>query len=208
MENSVTDIIDQKIAKQRPGSILVQEDFRGTGTATAINMALSRLAGKGKIHRLTHGIYYKPKQDPLFGDLLPSPQEVAESIARKEHIRIRPSGMYALHKLGISTQVPTRMVYLTNGQRREIRMGKTEIIFKPTTAKKMALKGPLSSLVIQALEELGTIDLPEKVQQKMKDFLNKENPALLKNDLALAPARVHDFIYHLLKGNNDRMVNA
>ncbi|AYD46465.1 DUF6088 family protein [Arachidicoccus soli] len=199
MENSISNTIERRIDTQKQGSIIVQTDFRGEGSATAINMTLSRLAEKGKIRRLAHGIYYKPKNDPLFGELLPSPEDVAETIAQKERIRIRPSGMYALNKLGISTQVPTKLVYITNGQRRKISIGNTEVSFRPTTAKKMALKGSLSSLVIQALEELGTENISEDVKAKLKDCLLKEKPALLKNDLALAPARIHDFILKLLK---------
>ncbi len=199
MENSISNTIERRIDNQKQGSIIVQTDFRGEGSATAINMTLSRLAEKGKIRRLAHGIYYKPKSDPLFGELLPSPEVVAETVAQKERIRIRPSGIYALNKLGVSTQVPTKLVYITNGQRRKINIGNTEVNFKPTTAKKMALKGQLSSLVIQALEELGTEDISEDIKAKLKDCLLKENPTLLKNDLALAPARIHDFILKLLK---------
>jgi hypothetical protein len=199
MENSISDIIERKIEKNKGGNIVLQSDFRNVGTATAINMCLSRLVDKGKISRLAHGIYYKPKTDPLFGQVLPSPEDVAETIARKERIRIRPSGAYALHKLGISTQVPTKLVYLTNGQRRKINIGKTQISFKPTTAKKMALKGVFSSLVIQALEELGTNNIPESMQAKLKDYLLKESSQNLKHDLALAPAHIHDFILKLLK---------
>ncbi len=199
MENSISHKIERKIENQKEGSIVVQTDFRGMGTATAINMALSRQADKGRIKRLAHGIYYKPKKDPLFGELSPSAEEVAAAIARKERIRIRPSGMYALNKLGISTQVPTKLVYITNGQRRKIRVGKTLVTFKPTTAKKMALKGSLSSLVIQALEELGTDNISEGVKQKLRNFLLKEDADLLRKDLALAPARIHDFILKLLK---------
>jgi hypothetical protein len=199
MENSINQIIERKIENNKGGSIVVQADFRGIGTATAINMSLSRLADKGKIRRLAHGIYYKPKTDALFGELVPSPEDVAETIAQKERIHIRPSGAYALHKLGISTQVPTKLVYLTDGQRRKINIGKTQINFKPTTARKMALKGALSSLVIQALEELGTGDIPENVQATLKAYLLKEAPQNLKHDLALAPAHIHDFILKLLK---------
>ena len=63
----------------------------------------------------------------------------------------------------------------------------------------MALKGALSSLVIQALEELGTGNITENVQANLKDYLLKENPQNLKHDLALAPAYIHDFILRLLK---------
>ncbi|MGF7233146.1 DUF6088 family protein [Arachidicoccus sp.] len=58
-------------------------------------------------------------------------------------------------------------------------IGNIEVNFKPTTPQKMALKGPLSNLVIQALEELGTENISEKVKAKLKDCLLNEKPALL-----------------------------
>lgn len=198
MEN-VTRQIEKKIKNQRSGSFIFPEDFRGSGSATAIKTALSRLAVQGKVSRLARGIYYKPKNHPLFGELLPPAEQVAENIARRERIRIRPSGMYALHRLGLTTQVPTKLVYLTDGQRRKINFGKTEITFKPTTAKKMSYKGPISSLVIQALEEIGTQEISAEIKDDLKSYLLKENPELLKRDLTLASAQIHDYILKLLK---------
>jgi|SRR5690242_6125675 len=196
---SIHNYIERKINRRKDGSLIFPADFRGEGSATAIKMTLSRLAATGKLRRVAHGIYYKPKKDPLFGELLPAPEKVAETIARKEKIHIKPSGAYALHQLGLTTQVPTRLLYLTDGQRRQINIGKTQINFKPTTSKKMALEGPVSSLVIQALDELGTATLNEEVKRKIKSLLEKENPALLKKDLTLAPAHIHDYILKLLK---------
>jgi|SRR5690242_219785 len=204
---SISNTIERKIAGHKSGSVILPADFRGEGAATAINMALSRLATKGKLRRLAHGIYYKPQIHPVFGEQIPAPERVAETIARKDRVHIRPSGMYALHRLGLTTQVPTKLVYLTDGQRRKINVGKAQISFKPTTARKMALKGPLSGLVIQALEELGTDNLKDEIKEKLKGFLLKEKPDLLKKDLALAPAHIYNFILKLLKdGYNDRMV--
>lgn len=199
MKNSISDIIERRIIHQKHGRIIFQSDFRGIGSAAAINISLARLTNRGLIRRLAHGIYYKPKKDSIFGELSPSVEEIAEAIAIKEHINIRPAGLYALHKLGISTQVPTKLIYLTDGQRRKLIIGNTELNFKPTTAKKMALKGPLSSLVIQVIEELGTSNLSEHIEAKLKDCLENENPAYLKTDLALAPAFVYDYILKLLK---------
>lgn len=198
MGKSISSNIEKKITRQRSGTIIFPEDFRGEGTATAIKMALSRMAADGKVRRLTRGIYYKPKFHPKFGELLPAPEQVAENIARREKIQIRPSGIYALHRLGLTTQVPTKLVYLTNGQRRKINLGNTEITFKPTTAKKMSYSGLVSSLVIQALEEAGTQNINDVLKKQLKEKLLKEDPQLLKKDLALAPAHIHDFILRLL----------
>lgn len=191
--------IENALKGRRKGELIFATDFRGKGSAAAIKMALSRMAVQGKIRRLAHGIYYVPKTDPLFGELYPAPEQVAEAIAKKEKVRIKPSGVYALHKLGLTTQVPTRLDYLTDGERRQIKMGKTQIFFKPTTPKKLSLKGPISSLVIQALEELGTQNLDAATQIRLKDLLQKEDPDQLRKDLILAPAAIHDYILHLLK---------
>jgi hypothetical protein len=79
-----------------------------------------------------------PKIDPLFGAIYPIPEQVAEAIAKKEMVRIMPAGAYALHRLGLTTQVPTKLVYITDGENRQIKIGKTTIKFKATTPKKSA----------------------------------------------------------------------
>jgi hypothetical protein len=190
--------IAASIAKRKKGELIFFSDFRGQGTTAALKMALSRMNKEGVIKRLAHGVYYIPQQDPLFGPLFPAPEQVAEIIAKKEKIRIKPSGAYALHKLGLTTQVPTQLVYITDGENRQIKMGKTLIRFKATTPKRMALKGALSSLIIQALEELDLDKIENTTKEKIKSLLKKENQELLQHDLTLAPNRIHDFILCLL----------
>lgn len=195
---SVHQQIAASIAKRKKGELIFLSDFRGQGTTAALKMALSRMNKAGEIKRLAHGIYYIPQQDPLFGLLFPAPEQVAEIIAKKEKIRIKPSGAYALHKLGLTTQVPTQLVYITDGENRQIKMGKTLIRFKATTPKRMALKGALSSLIILSLEELDLDKIENTTKEKIKFLLKKENQELLQHDLTLAPNRIHDFILGLL----------
>lgn len=195
---SVHNNIEKKISHTKKGSLIFPADFRGEGSSTAIKMALSRLTAKGKLKRLSHGIYYIPKQDPLFGELYPDPERVAEAVAKKEKVRIKPTGSQALHKLGLTTQVPTKLTYLTDGERRQIRMGNLSIEFKPTTPKKMAFEGELSGLVILGLLEIGTKNLSQEFEKRIKEILQMEKENVLKKDLALAPAQVYDFITHLL----------
>lgn len=118
-------------------------------------MALSRLSKEGCIERASKGVYFAPKSDPLLGALHPSLEEIAKAIADKEQIKIRPTGAYALNKLGLSTQVPMKVVYLTNGHPRKFKMGKGSITFRQTTPKVMSVENDLIFLAIQALQELG-----------------------------------------------------
>ncbi|HNP25014.1 MAG TPA: DUF6088 family protein [Panacibacter sp.] len=195
--------IERALARYKPGDLIFPIDFRGEGSEGAIKMALSRLTKEEKIQRLAHGIYVKPKKDPLFGIIYPSAEVIAEAIAKKEKVRIKPAGAYALHKLGLTTQVPTKLVYLTDGAPRQIKVGNTFIKFKATKPKKLATIGKISSLVIQALEDINTIKIDATSKERIKALLLKEDPKKLRHDLKLAPAKVNDYIVKLLKESTD-----
>ena len=197
--NSIHQEIAEQISAFQPGTIVFPTDFRGMGTDDAVRQALSRLTKEGKIERLAHGIYFLPKTDPMFGKLYPSMEEVAQAVAAHEHIRIKPAGAYALNKLGLSTQVPTRLVYITDGQARQIKIGKGGVKFKPVTPKKFGMKGPISSLLIQGLGEMNTNQVTPDMENRIKELLQRETSDNLNYDLKLAPARINDFIVKLLK---------
>ncbi|MGF2414799.1 MAG: DUF6088 family protein, partial [Ferruginibacter sp.] len=131
--------------------------------------------------------------------IYPAPEEVAEAIAKKEKVRIKPAGAFALHRLGLTTQVPTKLVYITDGENRQIKIGKTVIRFKATTPKKMSLEGQLSSLVILALDEINPANIDNDTANKIKAILQKENSGQLKRNLLLTSGRIHDYIVKLLK---------
>jgi hypothetical protein len=201
MKIAIHQQIEARINRSKKGTILFPTDFRGMGSEAAIKMALSRLVKEGKVERLAHGIYIVPKEDPMFGKIQPSLETIAETIAKKEHVKIKPAGTYALHKLGLTTQVPTKVVYLTDGPPKFIHIGSSTIRFKPTTPKKMALEGKISSLVIQALEEIkqNLEDLEKETKDRLVTLLLQEKPETLKHDLKLAKAKVNDYIISLLK---------
>ena len=194
--------IERNIKRHKRGELVFPKDFRGKGSDSAIKKTLSRLNKEGTIKRLAHGIYVFPETDPLFGEILPSAETVAESIAKREHVRIKPAGANALHKLGLSTQVPTKLVYLTDGTAREIKLGKNVIRFKATTPKKLSLKGKLSGLIIQALEELGTKNIDPQTEKRLSDLLKKEDFKALQHDLKLATGQIHDYLLKLYNAND------
>ena len=198
MNATVHKQIEKKLVKIKKGQLLLLSNFREMGSDVAIRKAFSRLSNEGKIKRIARGIYLVPESDSILGELMPSMESVAEFIAKKEHIRIKPVGSYALHKLGLTTQVPMKLVYFTDGPARLIKIGKTTIKFKPTTPKKLALEGELSSLIIQALEELGTENLEAGTIKRIKELLKKEDPKKLMKDLKLAKATISKFLFALL----------
>jgi hypothetical protein len=145
------------------------------------------LEDKKIIIRVSQGIYVQPMISKLIGPLTPSAEEVAEAIAKRDKIRTIPTGSYALNALGLSSQVPMKIVLLTDGSPREIKVGKRSIKFKRTTPKNLMAKGKISRLVIQALKEIGIGKIRIEEEHKILELLKKENVKDLKHDIALAP---------------------
>jgi hypothetical protein len=131
--------------------------------------------------------------------LIPSAEEVAEAIAKRDKIRTVPTGSYALNALGLSTQVPMNIVLLTDGSPREIKVGKRKIKFKKTTPKNLMAKGKISRLVIQAIKEIGIGKLNEAEEKKILDLLLKENEKDLRHDIALAPVWIQKIMKKALR---------
>jgi phosphoribosylformylglycinamidine (FGAM) synthase PurS component len=185
---STSEKIQQYISKASPKTIFFAEDFKGHGGAEAIKSALHRLVKVGELKRLAKGIYIKPGYSELLKtETVPPLEEVAMAIARRDGIRVLPTGAMALYKLGLSTQVPMKAVYLTDGSARTIRLGKSKLTFKRVTPKKLMLKGELSRLVVQALGEIGKANVEDTQKSKIVDLLKDESYENLKHDIKIAP---------------------
>lgn len=184
---SIDDQVEVKINKHKAGQILFSEDFQDLGNPGAVKVALHRLVKRGDLTRLARGIFAKPKYSELVGEILPSTEDVAIAIAKRDKARILPTGSYAMHVLGLSTQIPLKLVYLTDGSPRIITIGKRTIQFKKTTPKNLALQGEVSTLVVQALKEIGKGKVTSEEIQRIVDLLKKEDRKTLRHDIALAP---------------------
>ena len=187
MKASIQEVMLRRIVKKARGQLIFPGDFRDLGNANAVKTALYRLAKEGKLDRVAQGIYMIPNTDPVLGSVPPSLEEIAQGIARRDHARILPAGAYALNKLGLSTQVPNKLVFLTDGAPRSVAVGRRSIKFKVATPKKLEAKGKTSALVIQAMSELGKKGLTPEVEQKLTAALKRENPETIRHDAELAP---------------------
>jgi hypothetical protein len=179
--------IEKSIKRKPKGTLLFPEDFTMLGTSVAIRKALQRLREKGLIKSVTHGIYVRPIIDEYIGEVLPTAEEVAKAIAKRDKISLVPTGVYALHALGLSTQIPLKLVFLTDGAPRIIKVGKRTIKLKKATPKNLKAKGKISALAIQALREIGKDKASEDELNKIIKLLKEEDPSDLKYDISLAP---------------------
>lgn len=173
------------------GAVFVPTDFLDLGSRQAVDIALHRLVRKGTIRRLARGIYDFPEEHPILGKLQPSPEKIAQALVGRDCTRIQPSGAYAANILGLSEQVPAKVVFLTDGPSRKVKIGATTIQLRRTTPKNMAMVGRLSGLLIQALRELGKENVtPERITH-LKRILPMDKRKTLLKDIRLAPAWMH-----------------
>jgi hypothetical protein len=184
---SIEKTIERSIKSKPMGTLIFPDDYLSFGSSDAVRKALGRLEDRKVIVRIAQGIYVRPKVSELIGILVPTAEEVAEAIAKRDKIRTVPTGSYALNALGLSTQVPMNIVLLTDGSPRVIKIGKRTIKLKKTTPKNLLAKGKISRLVIQALKEIGNGKVKEDEEKKILELLKKEDEKDLKYDITLAP---------------------
>lgn len=187
MFQSIESRIKSRIYGHGKGWVFTLKDFTDLGSEEAIKISLHRMAKEGIVERLKTGLYYYPEVSELFGVVPASLEKIAVALANKYKIRIQPSGAYAANLLGLSEQVPAKVVYLTDGETKKITIGKRLIIFKKTTPKNMSLAGKTSGLVIQALRFLGKDHIDDKKITTIKKKLNDADKKALLKDASFAP---------------------
>lgn len=169
------------------GSVFVPTDFLNLGSRQAVDIALHRLVRKGIIRRLARGIYDFPEEHPVIGKLQPPPEKIAEALVGRDCTRIQAAGAYAANILGLSEQVPAKVVFLTDGLSRTIKIGATTIQLRRTTPKNMAMAGRLSGLLVQAFRELGKENITAERLEHLKRMIPLDRRQELLKDIRFVP---------------------
>ena len=189
--------IQTKISKSSFGEMFFLDDFSKYGSSDNIRKVLSRLENEGLVERLTHGIYLKPKKDSLLGTIYPTIDEIAKQIAKRDKARIAPTGVLALYLLGLTTQIPLKAVYLTDGSQREIKIGNRTIQFKKTVPKSFAIKDELIHLIVQAFKEIGQKEITDDFFNQIKPSILHLNEQVIQKQLKYAPVWIQKIINNL-----------
>lgn len=200
MQSIKNKIINRIYGKGR-GWCYTPKNFSDLGSPEAIRITLHRLEKKGAIRRLSRGLYEYPKKHPTIGFLSPDPDKIAEAISVRDAIRIRPSGAFAANILGLSNQVPAKIVFLTDGSGRRIKIGPREIIFKRTTPRNMA-GAKSSGTLILALKYIGKEQVSQDHIKHFRESLSTHIKMKLKKDSIYAPGWICPIIDEIVKDTN------
>lgn len=168
----LTKEIRNTIERNGPGRLYMVQDFADLNNDGLVTRALSRLENEGMLIRLAQGLYLYPARNK-YGILFPTIEKIAYAIAEKDKARIIPSGLTALNRLGLSTQVATNAVYITDATARELAIGNRKIIFKRATPRNFAYKSDLFPMVVAAMKELGKDGVTDEHLKIIKQVIGK-----------------------------------
>lgn len=188
-----------RIKAAPPGHVFTPRQFLDLGSRDAVDKALSRHSKAGTLRKLARGLYDLPQTHSRFGLLAADTNAIANALKGRDAIRLQPSGAYAANILGLSDQVPVRLVFLTDGPSRRVTIGKREIVLKRTIPRNMATAGRPSGLVIQALRWLGKRHVDDRMVARLRRNLKPEDKAALVQDAHLAPAWIGKIFHQLAK---------
>jgi hypothetical protein len=183
MDMSIQDKIVDRLQRQGRGRVFTPKDFLDIGSREAVDQALSRLVKAEMVERLGRGLYYRPKINKRLGIAVPPDfDEIADALARQTGSRIAPSGATAANRLGLSTQVPAKPVYLTDGRSRQVRVGNVVVVIKHVAPKELPVGNRTSATVLQALRHLGKDAVDSTVVSRIRKALSPKNRSKLLQD--------------------------
>lgn len=159
------------------GGLLSPKEFLHLGSRAAIDQTLSRLAREGKLLRVGRGAYSLPVQG-RFGVRPPSTESVVQAIESTSGEIVVASGAAEANALGLTTQVPTREVYLTSGPSRRLKLGNREVELKHGNRWQMLLGKRPAGQAIRALIWLGPEQGPKVLEVLRSKLLSQEWEAM------------------------------
>ncbi len=194
MSKSIENLVLDQIKRSQRGTLFFVESFTKIANSKSTNKALERLVISGELERVAQGIYVRPVMDKYIGKVMPSIEQIALAIAKRDRATIIPTGSYAMYKLGLTTQVPLNIVFYSDTSARKIKIGKQTIIFKKASSKNLAYVGEISTLAIQALRTIGKDQVTDVEIKQIKKLLENENTKHLQHDLQLTSAWIRKLI--------------
>lgn len=199
MRQSVETLVKNRVVERGRGWCFTPRDFFDLGNEASIRKALSSLQKQNIIRRLTQGVYDYPKIHSLLGIVPADLNAAAKAIAEKNGVQIQPAGAHAANLVGLSTQVPSRIIFLTEGPSRKVKIGNQEIIFRKTTKKNMHFAGTREGLLIEALKNLGKDHIDHRVRTQVARFLEDSSEGNIRKHMAFAPAWVRALVFEIMR---------
>jgi Family of unknown function (DUF6088) len=194
---SIDKAILRSIRSRPAGTVFSPRGFADFGSSDAVRKALSRLVTARKIRRIRRGLYDLPRTHPITGQTAPNIMATVQALMDGSHAQWQFTGAYAANALGLSDQVPAKVIVLTDGVPRKVSLGKLTLIFRRAAPRNLLGAGERAGLVIQALRYLkSSPDLPKHVAKLKRDLdtATKKDLAKLASKL---PAWMQPFVQEI-----------
>ena len=198
MRESMENKIKNRILEHGIGWCFTPMHFVDLGSDASIRKALSQLQKQSFIRRLAQGVYDYPIKHDLLGIIPPDVNEVAKAIAEKDSVLIQPAGAHAANLVGFSTQVPGRIIFLTEGASKKVKVGNQEIIFKKTTRKNMLSAGTREGLIIQGLKNIGKDHIDKKMHAQIAKLLKDSTEEEIRKNMKFAPVWIRVLVFEII----------
>jgi hypothetical protein len=199
MSQLIVNTVKNRIYGHGRGWVFTPRHFTDLGSDTGVRTALSRLQKEKIIRRISQGIYDYPQTHKTLGLLSPSVEAVAKAFAEKNGAQMQASGAYAANLIGISQQVPGRVVFLTDGPTGKVKIGKLELSFKKTTVRNMFAAGSREALVIQAFKFMTEKHIDLAALTATKKFLTGSARKQFEKNLHFAPHWIRALLFDLME---------
>jgi len=175
--------IERRIRQEGRGWAFSRKDLRDIAPSGSVGVILARLVKSGMIRRTGRGLYEYPTKSHFLKETLPPDiDRAAQAIARKHRWIIAPDGAMAANLLGLSQQVPAKIVYLSDGPSRKLGVGGQMVIFRHASPKDLRVEHYSSRLIAQALRFLGKSNVGEQVIRHLQRRLPSRDKARFVRD--------------------------
>lgn len=169
----------RRVRTRGRGGVFTPGDFPDPAGRAAIDQALSRLAKGCRLRRLARGLCGFPKVHPKLGPLSPTPADVAQALARETGSQVQIAGARAANALGLSTRVPAKNIYLSDGPSRRVVLGNRVVNLRHAAPQHLIAPGSPAGTVVQALRHLGPVGATDVVHvaARLLSASDKKMPA-------------------------------
>lgn len=197
---SVQAKLEEVLQTFEKGSLIVAQDFLDIGNYEAVKRALSRLHTEGKLTRVLRGLYQTPNYNAfLKKEIGPSPKKVAKKLAEKFGWTIAPAEDTALNELGLSTQVPAKYKFISDGPTKKYTMDNgLSIYFKHRANKEISNLTMKEAMVIEAIRTISQQHMNKQIRKKLSKILSEQEMQHLLVQGKLIPQWIYEEI-QLLK---------
>ncbi len=196
MAKGIINEIENRIEMSKPGTVFLTKDFTDIDTNTTIRKCLGRQVAAGNLRRIMQGVYEKPAYSNLLRQYLPTdPDAVANAIANTYHWNIAPCGDLALNKLGLSTQVPVKWSYISDGPYRDFSWDNITIEFKHRTNRDISGISSFTTMLIEAIRALGKDRVDASTIQQIHNLIPENKKLSILEEAKSAT----DWIYEIIR---------